>query len=111
MVFKFVVDKLCGAIVVALYLVADDFYLFVYLGLWIHRVEDHIAEEVDSSCYVLMKDGSIVYGTLLGGIGLEVATYTLQVVEDVPSAASSGSFEGDMLAEVGKTFLSGQLVA
>ena len=105
MVLEFVVDKLGRGVVVAFYLVADDFYFLVELCLWIGGVEDDVGEKVYGSGHMVVEDGCIVDGGLFCGVSLEVAPYALQAVENVPGSATNSSFEGGVLAEVCKSLL------
>lgn len=109
-VLEFVVDEFGGGVVVALYLVANDFYLLVKLCLGIGGVEDDVGKEVNSPCCMVVKDGGIVDGRLLGGVSLQVASYAFEAVENVPCPATAGAFEGGVLAEMSKAFLAWQLV-
>lgn len=109
-VLEFVVDEFGGGVVVALYLVANDFYLLVKLCLGIGGVEDDVGKEVDGPRYMVVKDGGIVDGRLLGGVSLQIASYAFEAVENVPCPATAGTFEGGVLAEMSKAFLAWQLV-
>lgn len=87
-VLEFIVDEFGGCVVVALYLVANDFYLLVKLCLGIGGVEDDVGKEVNGPCCMVVKDGGIVDGRLLGGVSLQVASYAFEAVENVPCPAT-----------------------
>lgn len=66
-------------------------------------MEDDVGEEVHGSGDMFLQDGGIIYRALLVGVGVEVASHALQAVEDMPSLASLGALEGDVLAEVSQS--------
>lgn len=109
-VLELVVDEFSRGVVIALYLVADDVYLVVYLVLGVLAVEDNIGEEVYGPCEMLALDGSIEDGILLVGKGIQVATDTLQTVKDLECGAALGALEGGMLTEMGQAFLAGSFL-
>ena len=89
-----VVDEFCRRVVVALYLVADDFYLLVYLLLRITAVKDYIREEINSL-------GSV----FLVGKGIEFTANSLKTVDDMPCPAVFCPLECGMFAEMSHTLL------
>ena len=68
-------------------------------------MEDDIRQHVDCLGEVLFGDGSIEGGILLIGEGIELATHTLQGVDDLNGITTGCSFEGHVLAEMGHTYL------
>ena len=110
-ILELIVYQFGRRVVITLYLIAYYLHLLVYLLLWISGVEDNVGEEIHGSGYVLLQDGGIVYRALLVGVGIEVAAHALQAVEDMPSLASLGTLEGNVLAEVGQSLFARQLVA
>ena len=110
-VLHLVVYEVGGRVVVALYLVADDLHLLVYLGLWVRAVEHYVGEQVHGTGYVVAQYGGVVHGLLLVGEGVEVAAHALEAVHDVPCAAVRGALERHVLAEVGHALLAWELVA
>ena len=109
-VLKLIVYQFSWRVVVALDFIADDLHLLVYLLLGIGGVEDDVGEEVHGSGDMFLQDGGIIYRALLVGVGVEVASHALQAVEDMPSLASLGALEGDVLAEVSQSLFARLLV-
>ena len=76
-VLKVVVDKVGRRVVIAFYLVADDFHLFINLFLRIDSVEDDIREQIGRLADIGGGHGGIENRTLLRGIGVEAAAHAL----------------------------------
>ena len=74
-------------------------------------MEDDIGEQAYSTCHVFLSHRRVVGRVLLVGEGIEVTTHTLQFVKDVGSLALWRSLEGNMLTEVGQSFLAIPLMA
>ena len=100
-----VVDEFCRRVVVALYLVADDFYLLVYLLLRITAVKDYIREEINSLGRVFLKYGRVIDGIFLVGKGIEFTANSLKTVDDMPCPAVFCPLECGMFAEMSHTLL------
>ena len=79
-IFELIIDKLCGRVVIALYLVTDDVYLMGQLLFRIDAIENDIEQQVDSPRQVFFLDGGIEDGILLVGEGVQIAADTLQTI-------------------------------
>ena len=110
-ILELIVNQFGRRIVIALYLIADNLHLLIYLRLWINRVEDDVGKQVHGPCDVLLQDGGVIHRALLVGVGIQVAAHTLQTVEYVPGFSAFGALEGDVLAEVSQALLARLLVA
>ena len=73
-ILEFVVDQLCGRVVITLDFIADDINLMFDFMMRVLAVEDDVRQQVDSPRKVLALDGSIKDGILLVGKGIQVAT-------------------------------------
>ena len=110
-ILELIVNQFGRRIVIALNLIADYLHLLIYLRLRINRMEDDVGKQVHGSCDVLLQDGGVIHRALLVGVGIQVASHTLQTVEYVPGLSALGALEGDVLAEVSQALLTRFLVA
>ena len=104
-VLKLVVDLFCRRVVVALDLVADDVDFTFYLMLGLFAAEDDVTKQIDSPGKVFALYGRIEHGVLLVGKGVEIASDTLQVIEDLQGRTTTRSLERRMFAKMGQSLL------
>ena len=95
-----VVDELGGGVVVAVYLVNDDFYLFVYLVLRIDAMEDYVAEQIDGTGEVVALHGGVEDCYLFICESIEITANTFEVVAYMPGSATLCTLECHVLAEM-----------
>ena len=65
------------------------------------KVEWDVGEEVEAPLVVLLEEGGLYAGLLLGGEGVEVATHVVEATQDVVGLAALSAFEDCMFHEVG----------
>ena len=109
--FEIIKDEFGRVVFIALYLFEDDTTLLIGLVLRKGAVEDDVGEQFKSPGKVLLQKSRVHHRLFLVGESIEVATYILHAVEDVPCATLRGSFEEHVLHEVGKTRFIGLLIA
>jgi len=110
-VLELVEDQFGRAVVVALYLVADDVHLLVNLRLRVLAVEDDVGQQVSGAVEMVAVDGGVVGGVLLVSKGVQLAAHALQGVDDLQGVAPLRALEGDVFAEVGHSLFAGGLMA
>jgi len=103
-VFKLIVDQFRRRVVVTLYLIANHLYFFVNLILRIGGMKDDVCEQVYGPGDMVFQYGSVISGIFFVGISVEIASHTLQAVDDIPCFSVLGTFESDVLAEVSEPF-------
>ena len=106
-----VVNKLCRQVVVGVYLLYHHFALAFYLPFGEGAMEKDIGKEFETALEVLVERGGIDAGLLLGGEGVELASHTVDTVEDMVGATVFGAFEERVLDKMGHTLIGSALVA
>ena len=81
---EIVVDEFRRRVVVTLYLIDDHLHLAFQFALGIGAVEGDIEEQVEGSGEVLPQGGTVIDGMLLTRVGIQVASYSLHAIDDVP---------------------------
>ena len=104
-VLKLVVDELGGTVVITLYLVTDNLHLLVYLVLGIDRMENHVGEQVHRPRKMVVHHGGIEESVFLIGKCVEVSAHALKSIDDVARLAPLSALKGDVLAEMGDSFV------
>ena len=110
-VLELVVDKVGGRVVIAFYLVAYHLYLFFHLGLWAGAMKHHVGEQVDSTWRIFAQYGGMIHGGIFVGVGVQVAPYPLEIVDDGCRRATLGALKRHVLVIVGHALFIGALVA
>ena len=109
--FEVVEDELGGTVAVEVDFFDDDVFLLLNLAGREGGMEEDVGKELEAAVEVLREGGGIDASLLLGGEGVEFATYAVDAVADVPGAAAFGAFEDGVLDEVGNAFLAPLFVA
>ena len=73
--------------------------------------ESDVGEKVEGALVVLLQEGGLKAGFLLGSEGVKVAAHIVKATQNVVSLAVLRAFEYGVLHEVGKTVLLRLLVA
>src|SRR5574344_144211 len=110
-IFKIIVYEFGRGVVVTLYLIAYNFYFFVYFCLWKCTLENDVGKQVHGSVYMLFQYCRIVDGVFFVCISVKVAAYAFQTIEYVPCASVPGAFERHMFTEVCKSLIAFLFVA
>ena len=70
-------------------------------------MEGDVGEEVEAALVVLLEEGGLYAGLLLGGEGVEVAAHVVEAAQDVVGLAALCAFEDGVLHEVGEAVFVG----
>ena len=82
-ILEFVVDQLCGRVVITLDFIADNLYLLVNLMLGILAVEDDICQYIDGFGEVLLRNGCIEDSIFFIGKGIHISTNSLNGIDNL----------------------------
>ncbi len=103
-VFELVVNQFGRRVIITLYFVADDVDFTFYLVLGIFTAKNNVAKQVDSPRKVFALDSRIEHRIFLVGKGIQVASHTLQTIQDLQGRAPMGSLKRGVFAKVGQSF-------
>ena len=106
-----IVDEFCGGVVVALYLVDDNFALLLEFLLGEGAMEDDVDEQGQCAAQVLAEEGGVVDGLFLARVGVEVSADALHAVENLHGGESWRALEGHVFHEVCHAALAVEFVA
>ena len=108
---EIVVYQFRRRVVIAFYLIAHHFFLFVKFLLRISATKYNIREQVNGSCCMLFQYSGIIHSIFLGGESIQFATNCFQTVYNIESRTVLGTLECYMFAEMSHTVFKRRLVA
>ncbi len=108
---ELVKNQLGGIVVVAFYLIGDDFHLLVDFALRVAAVEHHVAKHVYRPRQLTLGYGGVVNGLLLAGVGVEIRANAFERVVYMPRVAPLRALEAHVLNEMRHAVLAGSFVA
>ena len=108
---KQIIDLVGGRIQIGVDLVQDDFLFLGQLVLGEGGMEGDVGKEVEAALVMLLEEGGLQAGLLLGGKSIEVAAYVVEATQDMVCLAVLRAFEDGVLHKVGEAVFVGQLIA
>ena len=108
---KLIKDQVARLIAVTVDFVAHHFHFAVHLFLRISAAEDDVSQQVSRAGEIFAQNNSRKGRFLLVGEGIQVATYALQAVGDLPRAPAGCTLEREVLQKVGQAGIGIFLVA
>lgn len=79
--------------------------------LRVSAVKDDVGKQIDGPRKVFAHHGGIIYGLLLGGIGVQVAAYALQPVGDVAGTPAVRTLKSHVFYKMSHAAVGSLLVA
>ena len=74
-------------------------------------MKHHVGEQVDSARRIFAQHGGMIHGSIFVGVGVQVAPYPLEIVDDGCRRATLGALKRHVLVIVGHALFVGALVA
>jgi hypothetical protein len=104
------VHMLCRLVANHLNLLNDDPTLSLHLGWSNSGVGIHVSQDFGDAGKMIGRGSSVVTGTLLGGVGIEIAPHSLDLLTDLTGGTFFCPLEEKMLQKVRDTSNAGGLV-